>query len=345
MDGRRTARSGCRLWTSDRAAAGDRQAGRVPPLLRAISDTQGGVVTAEQALAAGLTREEIRRLVRGNSWTRIRRGAYVETPVWATADPCTRHRLLVRATLLLGERRGVVCARSAVAWHGLDTLSAPPAEVHVRVPAAGGGRSSGLLVRHVGEVVPQLCQTDGEVVLVTPAMAAVEMACTVPFREGVVVCDSALRSGVAQQEMALALTAVAGRTGAPEARRAAGFADGRSGSAGESLSRVVLREIGLDPEDLQTAIRDERGLVGITDFSWLSNRTVGEFDGRVKYGRDGPNAENRDVLWREKQREDRLRALGLEVVRWTWADLDHPDEIARRIRTAWQRAAQRHHAA
>ena len=110
------------------------------------------------------------------------------------------------------------------------------------------------------------------------------------------------------------------------------------------MSRVVLHELGLDPEDLQTEIRDDRGLVGFTDFSWLSRHTVGEFDGRVKYGRDGSTA-GRDVLWREKLREDRLRARGLEIVRWTWADLDRPEEIDRRIRAAWARAAQRGRAA
>ena len=77
-------------------------------------------------------------------------------------------------------------------------------------------------------------------------------------------------------------------------------------------------EIGLDAEDLQTRVRDDKGLVGITDFSWLSHGTVGEFDGRVKYGRDAASGDARDVLWREKLREDRLRARGLEIVRWTW---------------------------
>ena len=101
----------------------------------------------------------------------------------------------------------------------------------------------------------------------------------------------------------------------------------------------MLREIGLDAEDLQTQIRDDKGLVGITDFSWLSHGTVGEFDGRMKYGRDVASGDGRDVLWREKLREDRLRARGLEIVRWTWADLDHPQEVARRMRAAWQRAA------
>ena len=171
------------------------------------------------------------------------------------------------------------------------------------------------------------------------------MACTASFREAVVVCDSALRAGTSPQELRAALASVAWRTGGPAAARAVAFADGRSGSAGESLSRVVLHELGFDPEDLQTPFRDPEGLVGITDFSWLSHGTVGEFDGRVKYGRDASGGDGRDVLWREKLREDRLRALRLQIVRWTWADLDRPEEIARRIRAAWQRAAQRVHAA
>ena len=158
-------------------------------------------------------------------------------------------------------------------------------------------------------------------------------------------CGSVLRVGATSRGLKVALAAVTGRTGAAAAAGAVSVADGRSGSAGESLSRVALHEIGLDPEGLQTQIRGDEGLVGVTDFSWLSHQTVGEFDGRVKYGRDGPNPENRDVLWREKQRENRLRARGLEIVRWTWADLDHPQGIARRIRAAWQRAAQRVHAA
>ena len=252
-----------------------------------------------------------------------------------------RHKVLIRATLMIGDASAVVCDRSAVAWHGLDTLSRPPAAVHVRVPAASGGRSNHLVVRSFGEPPAHLRQDHGGIAVVTPAVAAVEMACSASFREAVVVCDSALRAGTSAQELMAALGAIAGRTGSAAAARAVAFADGRAGSAGESLSRVVLREIGLDAEDLQTRVRDDRGLAGITDFSWLSHRTVGEFDGRVKYGRDGPNAESRDVLWREKQREDRLRARGLEVVRWTWADLDQPEEIARRIRAAWRRAAQR----
>ena len=70
----------------------------------------------------------------------------------------------------------------------------------------------------------------------------------------------------------------------------------------------------------------------MTDFGWPAARTVGEFDGRVKYGRlVRPGQDPGDVVYAEKLREDRLRAQGLAVVRWTWSDLDDFDDVAERI--------------
>ena len=46
-----------------------------------------------------------------------------------------------------------------------------------------------------------------------------------------------------------------------------------------------------------------------------------------------------DVLFEEKEREDRLRALGWQVVRWVWADLFRPAALVRRLNaafTAWR---------
>lgn len=142
------------------------------PVLAAISASQGGVVLANQALAAGLTREEIRRLVQAGTWTRIRRSAYLDTALWASADANMRHKVLTRATLMIGDASAVICDRSAVAWHGLDTLSRPPAAVHVRVPAASGGRSNHLVVRSFGEPPAHLRQDHGGIAVVTPAVAA-----------------------------------------------------------------------------------------------------------------------------------------------------------------------------
>ena len=72
-----------------------------------------------------------------------------------------------------------------------------------------------------------------------------------------------------------------------------------------------------------------------SDFGWPEQRTVGEFDGKVKYGRLlKPGQDPGDAVFEEKLREDAFRARGWEVVRWTWTDLRDFRATAARIRVA-----------
>lgn len=83
----------------------------------------------------------------------------------------------------------------------------------------------------------------------------------------------------------------------------------------------------------QETFADARGVIGRGDFWWPDKRLVGEFDGRVKYGRSNPSGRPpEDVLWEEKLREDRLRAIDLMVARWTTADLRRPEPWMGRLR-------------
>ena len=110
------------------------------------------------------------------------------------------------------------------------------------------------------------------------------------------------------------------------------FADGRSESVGETRSRVALWRAGLPTPLLQWEIGADR-----VDFGWLMRRTVGEFDGKVKYGRLlRPGQSPGDVVFEEKVREDRLRATGLTVVRWIWRELDDFASVAKRIQRAFE---------
>lgn len=66
----------------------------------------------------------------------------------------------------------------------------------------------------------------------------------------------------------------------------------------------------------------------------LEDRVVVEFDGMLKY-------ENPADLAAEKLREDRLRALGYEVVRLTWADLADAEVVRAKVEAARERARRR----
>ena len=76
-----------------------------------------------------------------------------------------------------------------------------------------------------------------------------------------------------------------------------------------------------------------------TDFGWARQRTVGEFDGKVKYGRLlEPGQDVGEVVYAEKLREDAIRDEGLKVVRWTWQDLRAFGPTAARIRARFAAA-------
>ncbi|HET8879897.1 MAG TPA: hypothetical protein VFN00_10625, partial [Arthrobacter sp.] len=114
------------------------------------------------------------------------------------------------------------------------------------------------------------------------------------------------------------------------------FADARSGSAGESYGRALMRAAGFEAPTLQKEICDRSGRVGFSDYFWEDERIVGEFDGVVKYmkpeylqGRTPSQA-----VVDEKRREDRMRAAGFSVVRWVWQDLMAPLQLERALAAA-----------
>lgn len=68
------------------------------------------------------------------------------------------------------------------------------------------------------------------------------------------------------------------------------------------------------------------GLAGRTDFEWPEERLCGEFDGLAKYRRveylQGRTPS--EAVIDEKRREDRIRATGRGVIRWTWTEISSP---------------------
>lgn len=111
------------------------------------------------------------------------------------------------------------------------------------------------------------------------------------------------------------------RRGRRRAERAIAFADARSGSPGETLSRVRMWEAGLPAPELQVPFSDRAGRIGVVDFWWPQYDLIGEFDGVSKYVRDEftGGRDPAEVVIAEKVREDRLRALGPAVARWGWS--------------------------
>ncbi|MDT0214051.1 hypothetical protein Q9R29_09145 [Rothia sp. ARF10] len=116
----------------------------------------------------------------------------------------------------------------------------------------------------------------------------------------------------------------AGARGRARAALVVNLAEAGAMSVGESMSRVQMFRLNIPRPSLQVRVDDADGLVGYCDFGWEG--VMGEFDGRFKYGlTDGAGREQvAEVLWREKRREDRIRARGHRMARWVWADAARP---------------------
>lgn len=97
-----------------------------------------------------------------------------------------------------------------------------------------------------------------------------------------------------------------------------------------------MAECPVTPPALQGRYSDRSGFIGRVDFDWPDHFTVGEFDGLAKYRDPGllGGADPAEVVIREKLREDRLRGLGLTVVRWTFADLRTRHGLCTLLRSA-----------
>lgn len=109
------------------------------------------------------------------------------------------------------------------------------------------------------------------------------------------------------------------------------FSDAGAESVGESWARVRIAELGFAAPELQRSFLLPDGSTCRTDFYWEGPGVVGEFDGLKKYLRSGmlSGSSPEQVVLAEKHREDGLRALGLRVVRFTWADLTDPIRLQR----------------
>jgi hypothetical protein len=275
---------------------------------------------------------EVARLVRAGRLAAVRRGAYVLGP--APADPLIRHLAQIRAAVAQLGPWAVVSHVSAAVLHGWQPWAVSLEQVRVTRDARSGGRSNSALHVYTAPLDAEEIELVGRIAVTSAARTLVDVARTVPFEQAVVLADQALAKGnVDAGSLRMALARAVGWQGVPAARRAIGFADGASGSVGESRSRLAIARAGLPAPQLQWTVRNHRGThVATVDFGWREQLTVGEFDGLVKYGRLlAPGQSAADAVVAEKIREDALRAQNLQVVRWLWRDLDNFAPVAARI--------------
>jgi len=304
----------------------------------------GSPFTRRDAEEVGISAKVLRRLVRSGRVVRLLHGVYaVSSPELESFEEAYERN--VRASALAFGEDFAVSHLSAAAVHGLPLPPGPTGSVHLtRLTACHRSRPGrrGTVIHHADSSETPIVVADGLAVTSVERTVA-DCLRSLPVASSVPIADAAVHRGLTTAEEIRGYLEVQRRwVGMPRARLALSLVDGRRESWLESFSFVRLDQLGIDLPEPQVEVFDDWGLlVGRVDGMWREDATVAEIDGRSKYLISGSGERAvADVVVAEKAREDRLRDLGLEVVRWGLDDLRrHPHQLVARIRAARDRGA------
>ena len=290
------------------------------------------IFTMSEAVAAGMTADQVRQRVRSGRWAALGSGTYSRSlPPADDLDPFAQRRNLhvqlavARALKVSGS---VIAFGSAAMLHQLPLVTGTPQNVELLVPpGAWTGTRTGTRYRSGALAPTEISHLPAPVT--TPLRTWLDIARSHPFADAICCGDAALHSGlftVAALDAALPSTDIRGSS---RVHRASRHLNMLRESALESLSWVRFLDWDIELPTCQFQVTDRGGrFVARVDFCWEDKMVIGEADGRLKYT-------NKESLYQEKLREDRLRELGFEVIRWSWSDLLEPAAVLkRRISTA-----------
>jgi len=291
----------------------------IDDLAAAIAEGQHGLITRRQALGLGMSAEAIQHRRTTGRWVTVETGVYR-----LRGAPETIRSRVLAVCLALG---GIASHRTAAWLHGLDGF--PPTLIEVSVPYGRSLPRDDVIIHestdlHLFEPV----LIDG--IPTTPvARLAVDLGAVISFtRFDKVIAGLVRQKLVTWQELVEQVFRHSrrGRNGVGVLR--ALLQERYGEDVGESeLERAFLHELrrrGLPEPVAQHPIYDRDGFIARVDFAYLDVRVAIELDGR-RYHDD-------TVFEYDRDKRDRLVAIGWAVQEVTWRMLfDHPERVFRRI--------------
>lgn len=284
-----------------------------------------GLFLRREALDLGYHDRDLLRARREGHLVRLRQGAYMPKPQWDQEDDPGKHRLRSQAVILTHGDGVVLSHTSGAIAHGMTPYGADLSAVHVtRVDGNRGNRRAGIIYHELNSR-SAVVETASGLPVLDPTSCALGAGSAASMQAAVCVLDSYLHLGYGDEADLMA--AYLDRSHWPDTRHlrvAVALARKGAETVGESCTRFLFWSHHLPEPVLQYSVCDERGnLIGTTDFAWPQYKLLGEFDGKVKYGRLlRPGQKPEDVVFAEKLREDALReATDFRMIRYIWADL------------------------
>jgi hypothetical protein len=309
--------------------------------LQLIEDT--GVALRREMLALGAVHRDIQASLRAGVLRRVRHGAFTTPDRWDGATDLARNRLMcVAVARSLGDKVALTHTSALVARE-IPVWGADLTKVHVTRLDGATGRTNAGVVHHEGSIAPADIEVVDGLRVAVADRAVIEHASIVSVESGLVSADAALHAQTCDPDsVARRFRAMEHWPGTQHVHLVVRLADGHAESPGETRSRYLCWRHHLPAPILQFEVYDESGLlIGRCDFAWPEHQLLGEFDGRLKYGRGLlPGQTIDEAVFLEKRREDRLREVtNWRMVRLVWSDLSLGAHTANRIRRQMRIAA------
>ena len=280
----------------------------VPPILLALASRQGGVVSRQQCLTAGLSPRALERLLADGSWVRVGQGVYVVhgQPV-GFVGRCW-------ASVLAGGESAVIGFEAAGRLHGLSVEEPGVVDVFVPRPHRQQPMAPWLFVtaQRRGRGEPPRTSLEDTVLDIASRMG----------RDGDLIALLAdVVSGRRTSPRRL-LTALDDRARFPRRRLVEGILGEVADGVHSVLERAYRRDVEI-AHDLPRARRQVM-LAGRSDVLYEAYGVVVELDGRL--GHIGSEA------FRDLERDNRNMLRDLITLRYGHRDVvDHPCAIADQV--------------
>lgn len=281
------------------------------PELPPEAAAQQGRFSFDQARAAGWTPHRLSSAVRHGALRHPAHAVYAAGGM--IDDPRMAHAAALREVQLGRPGSPAGARRTAAFLHQYAIIGRPP-KVPQTLRDAKGTRSHGK-ERHdrIGSLPGDHVEYVDGLRLTTGARTAIDIARAESVRNGVVVADSVL-ARFPRSDLEDVLGTMRRWPGITRARWVVAFADGRTESPVESLTRLAChREVQLVPEP-QVEVWRWGVFVARVDLLLRGPLLAIESDGAAKF--DGPG-----VLPDLVRRQEALRDCGVDVLRTWWDDV------------------------
>ncbi|NDL59144.1 hypothetical protein [Phytoactinopolyspora mesophila] len=300
---------------------------QLPSNIRTLLRQCEGLIDVGLARNVGVRPQRLAELERAGLLVRMADGVYASAAAVARSEGWQLHELSARAFAISSNVDALLTGWSAVTVWQLPTLGRPPERpVVVRPKRRGRGPKQsayGRILTH--RVPPEHHSQTRRVRLVSQEWAAATIALTTDIPAALVVADAVVRQGL---DIGDATRFMSRWPGVTRARWVAQNADPLSESPIETLGRFGVIAGGL-PMPVSNAWVGADEPEFRLDGLWPYHFAAHEADGAGKYN-NRPDAAA--IVAKEKEREWRLRRLGLDIVRYDFGMAAfRRDEMIRRF--------------